>query len=420
MQFALNENGDALPQRFFQHTFDNGLTLLGEKMPAVESAAMTLLLPAGSAGDPVGLAGSATVLSDLILRGAGPRDSRQLTDYLDSLGLQRSSSVSVHHTRLACAAVADRVMESLPTYADIIKKPHLPADGFKSARELAMQSLKGLNDDPRQMLLVKLRESFLPFPLGRNPMGLPADLKKLTLDACRTQWRNRYHARQAILAFAGNIDFPRIKGDITDLLGDLPTGWETPIKLVQPKKSVLHVNQKSEQTHIGIAYPSVPETDPNYYAIRAAMEAFGGGMSSRLFAEVREKRGLCYSVWAGYTSLKSVGAILSYAGSSNDRAQATLDCILEEMHRLTKGITQPELDRAKIGLKAGTIMQGESTSARSGAIAHDYFMRGRIRTLTEIKKEIDGLTVKKVNAYLAENPPGPFTIVTVGPRALKT
>jgi predicted Zn-dependent peptidase len=408
-----------LPQRFYQHTFDNGLTLLGEKMPAVESAAMTLLLPAGSAGDPVGLAGSATVLSDLVLRGAGSRDSRQLTDYLDSLGLQRSSSVSVHHTRFACAAVADRVMESLPAYADIIKRPHLPQDGFKSARELASQSLKGLNDDPRQMLLVKLREAFLPLPLGRNPMGVPADLKKLTLDACRTQWKNRYHAGEAILAFAGNIDFSRIKRGVALHFCDLPKGKKEPLKLVHPKKPIHHLTQESEQTHIGIAYPSVPETDPNYYAIRAAMEAFGGGMSSRLFSEVREKRGLCYSVWAGYTTLKSLGAILSYAGSSNDRAQATLNCIFEEMHRLTKGISQAELDRAKIGLKAGTIMQGESTTARCGAIAHDFFMRGRIRTLTEIKREIDALTLKKVNAYLAENPPGPFTIVTVGPKPLK-
>ena len=80
-----------------------------------------------------------------------------------------------------------------------------------------------------------------------------------------------------------------------------------------------HVSQKSEQTHIGIAYPSVDETDVDYYAIRVAMEVFGGGMSSRLFTEVREKRGLCYSVWAGYSSLKGMGAILGYAGSSNDR-----------------------------------------------------------------------------------------------------
>jgi predicted Zn-dependent peptidase len=408
-----------LAQRFFQHTFENGLTLLGEKMPAVQSAAMTLLLPAGSAGDPKGLAGSATVLSDLVLRGAGERDSRQLTDYLDRLGLQRSASVSVHHTRFACAAVADRVMESLAAYADIVQRPRLPKDGFKAARELAMQSLKGLKDDPRQVLLVKLRESFLPFPLGRNPMGEPGDLKKLTLEHCRREWKKRYHANGAILAFAGNIEFERIREEAEKYFAGLPRAGEAKSKLVPPRVRVRHIVQKSEQTHIGIAYNSAPETDEDYYVIRAAMEAFGGGMSSRLFTEVREKRALCYSVWAGYTSLKSIGAILSYAGSSNDRAQATLDCIVSEIHRLASGITQPELDRAKIGLKAGTIMQGESTSARCGAIAHDYFMRGRIRTLDEIEREISGLTIERVNDYLQKHPAGEFTVVTVGPKALK-
>src|SRR5678809_1618270 len=111
-------------------------------------------------------------------------------------------------------------------------------------------------------------------------------------------------------------------------------------------------------------------------------------------------RDRCYSVWAGYSALKGQGSILGYAGTSNERAQATLDCFVNELHRLSEGVTQAELDRAKTGLKASTIMQGESTSARAGAIAHDYFMRGRIRTLDEIKNAIDSVTLDQVNAYL--------------------
>lgn len=409
-----------MAQEFFQHTFPNGLTLLGEKMAAVQSAAMTVLLPAGAAFDPSDACGSATVLSEVVLRGAGQRDSRQLTDYLDSLGLQRSASVSTHHTRFSCAAVAQRVVESIPTYADIIRRPHLRADGFKPARDLALQSLKGLEDDPRQKLLVELRQQFLPAPLGRNPMGRMADLKKMNLKDCQAEWRQRYHANGAIIALAGNIDFARIRDEAAKYFGDLKPAEEDNIELIAPRHRFHHVKQKSEQTHIGIAYSSAPETDPDYYIIRAAMEAFGGGMSSRLFTEVREKRGLCYSVWAGYTGIKPLGGILIYAGSSNERAQATLDCIVSEIHRLSQGITQPELDRAKIGLKAGTIMQGESTTARCGAIAHDYFTRGRLRTLDEIEREIEMLTLDRVNAYLRAHKPGPFTIVTVGPKPLKT
>jgi predicted Zn-dependent peptidase len=150
-----------------------------------------------------------------------------------------------------------------------------------------------------------------------------------------------------------------------------------------------------------------------------AIECLSGGMSGRLFTEVREKRGLCYSVGASYASLKEIGSILGYAGTSNDRAQATLDCFIAELHRLSQGVSKEELDRAKIGLKASIIMSGESTGARAGAIAHDYFMRGRIRPLEELAAAIDGVTVDQVNEYLKKNKPGPFTIVIVGPKELK-
>jgi predicted Zn-dependent peptidase len=397
----------------------NGLTLLAEQMPAMQSAAMTLLLPAGSATDPEGASGSATVLSDLVLRGAGPRNSRELTDHLDMLGLQRSGSVGVHHTRFGCAALGAKVMEGLPVYADIVQRAHLPADGFEAARDLSVQALEGLDDEPRQKLLVKLREWYFPFPYGRNSMGTVEELEKLTVEKAKADYTRRYTAGGGILAVAGNVDFGQLKAEVERHFGSLRAGEPAPLPRKASPGSRHHEDQQSEQTHIGIAYPSVQETDPEYYVVRMATEVLSGGMSGRLFTEVREKRGLCYSVWAGYSSMKGMGSILGYAGTSNERAQATLDCMIGELHRLSDGITGAELDRAKTGLKAATIMQGESTSARAGAIAHDWFMRGRLRTLEEIKGAIDAVTVEQVNAYLKKNKPGPFTIVTVGPKELK-
>src|SRR4051812_24164039 len=183
-------------------------------MPGVQSAAMTFLVPAGSATDPVDRSGSATVLSDLVLRGAGERDSRQLTDYLDSLGLQRSSSVGVHHTRFSAAALGPKVMEGLAVYADIIRRPHLPETGFQAARDLALQALAGLEDEPRQKLLIKLREWHFPSPFGRSSMGKKENLEKLTLELSKADHARRYHARDAILGLAGNIDFGQIKEEV--------------------------------------------------------------------------------------------------------------------------------------------------------------------------------------------------------------
>ncbi len=405
-------------ERYFQHTYPNGLTLVVETMPGVQSGAMTFLIDAGGSTDPVDRSGSATILSDLILRGAGARDNKTLTNYMDSLGLQRSSSVGIHHTRLGCAALADKVIEALPTYADIVMRPHLPADGFESAQDLALQSLEGIEDDPKQKLMIKLREWFFPAPFGRNTMGDPAQIEKMTLESEKADWARRYRAQNAIIGLAGKIDFQKAKDAVEAALGAWPTGEALTIEQTPPAGNFRFEPAQSEQTHIGLAYPSIPETHEDYYTLRLAMEILSGGMSGRLFTEVREKRGLVYNVWAGYSSLKGMGAILGYAGTSNERAQATLDTVIAELFRLTEGVTAAELERAKTGLKASTIMQGESSGARSGAIAHDYFMRGRIRTLDEVKAAIDGVTLEGVNEFLRKNPPGPFTIVIVGPKEL--
>jgi predicted Zn-dependent peptidase len=250
-------------------------------------------------------------------------------------------------------------------------------------------------------------------------MGKKDDLQKLTAELSRSDYARRYHAREAILSLAGNIDFERAKEQVARHFGDWNGTAEQTIEVMPPPGNVHHEHQDSEQTHIGIGYPSVPETDPDYYTVRLAMEVLSGGMSGRLFTEIREKRALVYSVWAGYSSMKGQGSILGYAGTSNDRAQATLDTFIGELHRFSDGITAEELARAKTGLKAGTIMQGESTSARAGAIAHDFFVRGRIRTLDEISKAIDSISLDQINAYLKQHKPGPFTIVTVGPKQLK-
>jgi predicted Zn-dependent peptidase len=407
-----------LSQRFYKHVLANGLTLVAEQMPGMQSAAMTLLLPAGASTDPPSRRGAATVLAELVLRGAGNRDSRQLTEYLDGLGLQRSSSVGIYHSRLGAAAPAARVMEGLGAYADIVLHPQLPESGFAPARELALQALEGIEDEPRQKLIIKLREVYLKAPLGRNPLGVKEDLNALTLADCRQEHANRYHPRGAILAVAGKIEFAELTSAVEQHFG----GWNgaaiPDAKADGAISRYAFEHHKSEQTHIGIAYPSIAETDERYYIVRLALEVLSGGTSSRLFTEVREKRSLCYSVWAGYSSLKGEGHVFGYAGTSNDRAQATLDCFLHELDRFSEGITAEELTRAKIGLKADTIMSSESTSSRAGAIAHDQFMLGRIRSIDDIKAAIDGVTLEQVNDYLKKNKPGPFTIVIVGPREL--
>src|SRR5262249_16725678 len=181
-----------------------------------------------------------------------------------------------------------------------------------------------------------------------------------------------------------------------------------------------HLAKETTQTQIAIAYPSVPIGQPEYYAAMGAVNVLSGGMSSRLFTEVREKRGLCYAVWASYQTFKDRASVICYAGTTNERAQETLDVTLHELKRLQDGIEAEEVERVQAGLKSSLIMQEESTSARAGTLASDWYYLGRVRTFDEIQSAINALTPDGILQHLRNCPPRNFTIVTLGPHELKT
>ncbi len=188
-----------------------------------------------------------------------------------------------------------------------------------------------------------------------------------------------------------------------------------------PPAVIKHFSYDSNQTQIGIAYSSVPYRHPDYFQAWGAVGVLSGGMSARLFTEVRERRGLCYSVYAMYHTLRHLGGVFCYAGTSADRAQETLNVTLGELVRLAKGIEDNELDRLKARIKSALVMQQESSSARSSSIAFDWYHLGRARTLDEVERLIDGLTsAQHKRLFEASIRRKDFTVVTLGPRQLET
>ena len=179
-----------------------------------------------------------------------------------------------------------------------------------------------------------------------------------------------------------------------------------------------HVGKELEQTQITVAYPSVPVAHPDYYVALGAVNVLSGGMGARLFTEIREKEGLCYSVGASYHPMKDRGAVVAYAASLNHQAQRTLDLLLHELKRLRDGIEEDEVERVRVGLKTSLIMQQESTGSRALALASDWYYLGRVRSFDEIQAAIDGLTAQAIVAHLRRCPPGDFRIVTLGPAPL--
>jgi predicted Zn-dependent peptidase len=169
---------------------------------------------------------------------------------------------------------------------------------------------------------------------------------------------------------------------------------------------------------IALAFPGASIRDPDYYSARGMVGVLSGGMSSRLFTEVREKRGLCYSVFASHETFKTFGTVVGYAGTRNDRAQETLDVMTAEMRRIKDGVYDDEIDRVKAGLKSSLIMRQESTAARAGAIASDWFLLSRVRSFDEIQSAIDAVTPQGVQDSAARWPADNITVVTLGPKPL--
>ncbi len=402
----------------YRHTFANGMTLLAERMEHVRSAALNFLVPAGCIHDPSEQLGLGAVLADLITRGAGERDSRELTLALDNLGLDRSESVGLMHTRFWGATVARNLPAALDIYADILRRPHLPDDEIDAVKALALQDLVGLEDEPRSKVLVELRKHSYPTPLSNDHRGTVEGIERLTADGIRQHYRRLFQPAGLILSVAGNIEWQPLLDRVGQLFGDWTGAADTTYTLGSKPTNRAHLTKDLEQTQIGVVYDSVPIGHADYYAALGAVNVLSGNMSSRLFTEVREKEGLCYSVWATYQTLKDRARVVCYAGSRNERAQRTLDVLLRELRRLPDGVEPDEVQRVQAGLKSSLIMQQESTAGRALSLASDWYHLGRVRSFDEIRAAIDGLTPQSIGEHTRRCPPRDFTIVTLGPKPL--
>jgi predicted Zn-dependent peptidase len=405
-------------QKIHSHQLPTGLTLVAEEMPWLESAAFALLLPAGCAYEPADKLGIASLTCEMAQRGAGERDSRRFLEDLENLGADTSASVSIAHTSLGGAMPAESLPQVLSLFADLVQRPHLPKDQLEDARLGCLQEVRAIEDDLAQKTMQQLRRRHYAEPWGRNSQGTEATVTNLSIADVRQHFENLYSPRGAILSVAGKIEWPRLKEQVEQLFGDWQAGAAKSASEMPPARNYHHIQTESSQTHIGIALDSVSYAHPDYFQIRGAIGVLSDGMSSRLFTEVREKRGLAYTVYATCHSLRDRGAILSYVGTTAVRAQETLDVMLAELKELYKGITSDEIGRLKGRIKRALIIQQESSPSRSGSIALDWYYLSRVRTMAELSQIIDALTAESINAYLAANPPREFSIVTIGQEAL--
>ena len=389
-------------------------------MPDVASAGVSLLVPAGSAVDPANLEGAATLLVEMMQKGAGAYDNRGLSEEFEKIGVHYRGNAGVEVSIFSASMIAEHLPRALELFAAILLEPHLPDGELDSVRALALQDIEALEDEPSSKVMNELAKQFYPHPFGRSQMGTKAGVEAVKPKDIHAFFKDVFQSGRLIIGVAGKFDWEVIKSKAQSLFGKW-RGANPPLTVPEfSKKSVTsHLQEDTHQIQIALAYPSVSFGHPDYYAARVGTGVLSGGMAGRLFIEVREKRGLVYRVGASHSAARGRGAMFAFAGTTPDHAEETLSVMAHELRNLAAGVTEEELNRAKVDLKAALIMQSESSSVRANALVNDWWNLNRLRELSEIRSAIEAVTNEDIRRHLAEYPVSPVTLVTLGPKELE-
>ncbi len=406
----------------------NGLTLVMQPMPWLRTAAYTLWLPGGVSAelsvdqgdeDPgEHRRGLASLVAEMVQRGAGPYSSRQLVAAEDNLGIEGGISCSTSRVGFSAAMPAETLIPAFELLGHLVRRPHLPGDQLDDAKGMLMQEVLANEDEPTQRVMQRLRQRQYGLALGRPSLVTAESLQSLTIDDVREFYQTHYHAGDGILAVAGNIDVDSVGEAIEQQLGDFRVADAAGLPDSAPIDGAEHLPIDSHQCHIGFAFDSIPYGHPDYFIMRAGLGILSDGMSSRLFDRVREQRGLCYTVSAGSHSLPCAGSVLGYAGTTPPRAQETLDVTFAEIRGLIDDLQVQELERWKIRCQSNLIMQQESARSRTGSIATDQYLLGRVVPTAEIESIIESVTIDQVREYWTEHRPESLRLVVAGPEPL--
>jgi predicted Zn-dependent peptidase len=406
---------------FREQLLDSGVQVIGQPMAGVESAAIGFLVGTGARDERPEQFGVSHFAEQMLFRGTTSLDARELSDRLDALGISYDSSTGVEMTLVSAVLLGDKVPPALDLLADVIRNPAFPEDDVENVRSLLVQERRQREDRPAQIVMEMLRQDFYAgSPISHDVLGTDETIAALQRSDLVEYWKDRYTANNIVVSIAGNFDWDGVVDQVDRITATWPAGRGRMLaEAPEPRKVARVIEKEAAQENLGFAFPGVPITDAHYYALALAIQAFGGSSNSRLFQEVREKRGLAYAVQARFDGMEKSGLVRIYCGTSAERAHESVEVILNELRKLEReGVTEDELRLAKTRLKSQVIMRSESTGARMVANARSWWFEQRLRTLEEIKDRIDEVSVEQIGSVLqslgiAER----LAAVAVGPRS---
>ncbi len=382
------------------HTLPNGLRIVTEHMPGLKSAALGIWVSAGGRHERPEQNGIAHFLEHMAFKGTTSRSSQEIAEAIENVGGYINAYTSRETTAYYARVLEDDVDLALDVISDIVLNPVFDPHEIEIERGVILQEIGQAHDTPDDIIFDWLQEAAFPDqPLGRPILGPAERVGAFSRSDLSGFVSERYAPREMILSAAGAIDHDAIVKAAERIFGHLEdhdTGLIDPAQFSGLER---RQTKELEQAHIALGFELPSYRDPALYTGQIYATALGGGMSSRLFQEIREKRGLCYTIFAQAGAYSDSGMMTVYAGTGEDHVTELLELTVDEMRRCGGSITEEEVTRARNQMKAGLLMGLESASSRAERIARLLAIWGRIPPLEETVEKIDAVSLGDVQAF---------------------
>ena len=404
-----------------REVFDNGLTLLTESMPDVRSISLGAWLTHGSRHEGDADAGIAHFTEHMLFKGTTTRSAEAIAQQVDSMGGQLDAFTGKECASYYIKVLDEHLPRAVDLLADLLLRPAFRADDVQREAQVILEEIKMVEDTPDDLVHELFIRGFWPdHPLGRSILGSPASVAAITGDSLRAFFGRSYVAGNLVVAAAGNVDHAALRDLIGESFGDLPVSREPAAETQPVARPGLALRSKPiEQSHICLGTRAYPQTHADRYPSYVLNVVLGGSMSSRLFQNIREKRGLAYAVSSGLESYRDTGMLMVYVGCAAATVREVIDLVVAEMRLMAREpLPAEELQRARDHLKGSLVLGLESTASRMAQLARSEIYFGRQFDVTEILERVDAITaddVQRVAADLFSN--GNLAATVIGPEA---
>jgi predicted Zn-dependent peptidase len=405
---------------FERTVLPNGLRVVSSTMPHTRSVSVSIFVGAGSRYESDEIAGVSHFLEHMLFKGTADLTPERIAQEFDGLGGEVNAATGRDYTVLYARVLDELVDRALPLLADMLQHPAMT--DLEQEREVVLEEIAMYEDDPQDQIHDLASEAVFPDqPLGRPVIGFAPVIAAVTHDQVRAYHRQHYAAPNIVLAAAGNVDHDRMMHLAADLLGDLPAQHvPAVVEQAHPEGPRLLAKEKAtEQYHLCLGGPGLSRNDPRRHAQGVLDTVLGGSMSSRLFQEIREKRGLAYSVGSYAVGYAEIGQVGVYLGTREDNLGTACAIIRDELRRLAdEPIPAGELARAKDHLRGRLVLSMESSGTRMNRIGRTLLTGGELLTVDELIERIAAVTADDVRDLAAGHwQPEQMSVAAIGPSA---